>query len=94
MFTANSHNKKVQHSFRPEQELEQMVKASEEEVRLLRMQGMRGGEVQIMSRDVRIRQDSGVSKERESTPARNIESAPELVQNEEVQGMEQKEKEI
>ena len=94
MFTANSHNKKVQLSFRPEQKLEQMDKTIEEAVRSLHLPEMRRIEVQEVSAHVRIREDSGISAERESTSACDSESAAGVVPDKEGEGMEREEKTV
>ena len=92
MFTANSHNKKVQLSFRPEQELEQMDKTLEEALRSLHLPEVRRIEVQDVPAHVRIRQDSGISIERESSSSCDIEPAAGMVQDEEGEGVECEEK--
>ena len=93
MLIANAHNKKVQQSFRSEQELEQMDKAAKKALRLLRMSSRDGmqmprSELQTVSSDVRIRQDSGISEERESSSTRHIEQTAEVVQDQESERME------
>ena len=99
MLIANAHNKKVQQSFRSEQELEQMDKAAKEALRLLRMSSRDGmqmprSELQTVSTDVRIREDSGISEERESTSTRHIEPTAEVVQDEESKRMERTQAEV